>query len=165
MQLQIERGNSMKLDEDKLSTAIKSREISRVNYLYGEERFLVKTYTDRLLDATVGKDRNDINLIKLAGTFPVDTLTDSIDSMPLFADSKAVLISDLDLEKFDDSGIETILNSLKDVPDECKEQKTHNRPHKAEKCRSLRICPSYDGKSDGAYYEKSGETWLCNITG
>ena len=60
----------MKLDEDKLSTAIKSREISRVNYLYGEERFLVKTYTDRLLDATVGKDRNDINLIKLAGTFP-----------------------------------------------------------------------------------------------
>ena len=27
MQLQIERGNSMKLDEDKLSTAIKSREI------------------------------------------------------------------------------------------------------------------------------------------
>ena len=119
MQLQIERGNSMKLDEDKLSTAIKSREISRVNYLYGEERFLVKTYTDRLLDATVGKDRNDINLIKLAGTFPVDTLTDSIDSMPLFADSKAVLISDLDLEKFDDNGIETILNSLKDVPDEC----------------------------------------------
>lgn len=119
MQLQIERGNSMKLDEDKLSTAIKSREISRVNYLYGEERFLVKTYTDRLLDATVGKDRNDINLIKLAGTFPVDTLTDSIDSMPLFADSKAVLISDLDLEKFDDNGIEIILNSLKDVPDEC----------------------------------------------
>ncbi len=54
----------MKLDEDKLSTAIKSREISRVNYLYGEERFLVKTYTDRLLDATVGKDRNDINLIE-----------------------------------------------------------------------------------------------------
>lgn len=181
MQLQIERGNSMKLDEDKLSTAIKSREISRVNYLYGEERFLVKTYTDRLLDATVGKDRNDINLIKLAGTFPVDTLTDSIDSMPLFADSKAVLISDLDLEKFDDDGIETILNSLKDVPDECtviisitgnteqlkkaKNKKTHNRPHKAEECRSLRICPSYDGKSDGAYYEKSGETWLCNITG
>ena len=119
MQLQIERGNSMKLDEDKLSTAIKSREISRVNYLYGEERFLVKTYTDRLLDATVGKDRNDINLIKLAGTFPVDTLTDSIDSIPLFADSKAVLISDLDLEKFDDNGIEIILNSLKDVPDEC----------------------------------------------
>ena len=39
--------------------------------------------------------------------------------MPLFADSKAVLISDLDLEKFDDNGIEIILNSLKDVPDEC----------------------------------------------
>lgn len=109
----------MKLDEDKLSTGIKSVEISRVNYLYGEERFLVKTYTDRLLDATVGKDRNDINLTKLGSTFPVDTLVDSIESMPLFADSKAVLISDLDMEKFDENGIETILNAFKDVPDEC----------------------------------------------
>lgn len=109
----------MKLDEDKLSTGIKSGEISRVNYLYGEERFLVKTYTDRLIDATVGKDRNDINLTKLGSTFPVDTLIDSIESMPLFADSKAVLISDLDMEKFDESGIETILSTFKDVPDEC----------------------------------------------
>lgn len=109
----------MKLDEDKLSTGIKSGEISRVNYLYGEERFLVKTYTDRLLDATVGKDRNDINLTKLGSTFPVDTLIDSIESMPLFADSKAVLISDLDMEKFDESGIEAILSTFKDVPDEC----------------------------------------------
>ena len=39
MQLQIERGNSMKLDEDKLSTAIKSREIKRFRgflQLFGE---------------------------------------------------------------------------------------------------------------------------------
>ena len=44
----------MKYDEDKLSSAIKSGDISRINYLYGDERFLVKTYTDRLLDTTIG---------------------------------------------------------------------------------------------------------------
>ena len=88
----------MKYDEDKLSSAIKSGDINRINYLYGDERFLVKTYTDRLLDTTIGKDRNDINLTKLGSTFPVDVLTDSIESMPLFSDKKVVLISDLDME-------------------------------------------------------------------
>ena len=109
----------MKYDEDKLSSAIKSGDISRINYLYGDERFLVKTYTDRLLDTTIGKDRNDINLTKLGSTFPVDVLTDSIESMPLFSDKKVVLISDLDMEKFDENAIETILSSFKDIPDEC----------------------------------------------
>ena len=109
----------MKYDEDKLSSAIKSGDINRINYLYGDERFLVKTYTDRLLDTTIGKDRNDINLTKLGSTFPVDVLTDSIESMPLFSDKKVVLISDLDMEKFDENAIETILSSFKDIPDEC----------------------------------------------
>lgn len=109
----------MKYDEDKLSSAIKSGDISRINYLYGDERFLVKTYTDRLLDTTIGKDRNDINLTKLGSTFPVDVLTDSIESMPLFSDKKVVLISDLDMEKFDENATETILSSFKDIPDEC----------------------------------------------
>ena len=109
----------MKKDEEKLSAGIKSGDISRVYYLYGEERFLTKTYTDRILDKTVGKDRNDINLVKLGGVFPVDALIDSLDAMPLFADSKAVLISDLDLDKFDDNDAEAIIGALGDVPPEC----------------------------------------------
>ena len=119
MRLQIERSDSLKLDEDKLSAGIKSRDISSIYYLYGEERFLVKTYTDRLLDATVGKDRNDINLTRLGSSFPSDVLVDSIDSMPLFADRKAILISDLDLERFDEGSTEAVLNAFKDIPDEC----------------------------------------------
>lgn len=109
----------MKTDEEKLSQGIKSGDMSRVYYLYGEERFLTKTYTDRILDKTVGKDRNDINLVKLGEVFPVDALIDSIDALPLFADSKAVLINDLDLDKFEDNDIEAIIAALGDVPDEC----------------------------------------------
>lgn len=109
----------MKTDEEKLSSAIKSGAMSRVYYLYGEERFLTKTYTDRILDKTVGKDRNDINLLKLGEVFPVDALVDSIDALPLFADSKAVLINDLDLDKFEDKDAEAIIEALGDVPCEC----------------------------------------------
>lgn len=109
----------MTTDEDKLSADIKGGTLYRVYYFYGEEIFLTETYTKRILAKTVGNNADDINLTKLSGTFSVDTMSDSIESMPLFAESKAVLIKDLDCDKFSDSDFERITDILQNVPPEC----------------------------------------------
>ncbi len=109
----------MKLQEEKLSQAIKSGEMYRVYYFYGDEVFLTETYTGRVLDKVIGKDRNDINIAKLQGTFSVDALADSVESMPLFAMSKAVVINDLDLDKFSEDDATRVEEILSDVPEEC----------------------------------------------
>ncbi len=109
----------MTVDEQRLSADLKGGSVNRVYYFYGEEVFLTETYTKRVLDKTVGKDPDDINLTKLSGAFSLDLLSDSVESMPLFADRKAVLINDLDCDKLSDDDNERLLDILSDVPDEC----------------------------------------------
>ncbi len=109
----------MKLEEEKLSQTLKSGELYRVYYFYGDEIFLTETYTGRVLDKVIGKDRNDINITRFQGTFSVDALADSVESMPLFAMNKAVIINDLDMEKYSDTDCDRISDILSDVPDEC----------------------------------------------
>lgn len=109
----------MTVEEDKISADIKSGSLSRVYYLYGEEVFSTQTYTKRIIHKTVGDNPDDINLVKLSGAVSVELLSDSVESMPLFADSKAVLINDLNCDELTDSDNERLIEILKDVPPEC----------------------------------------------
>ena len=109
----------MKLDEAALANEIKSGSIRSLYYFYGEEVLLVKTYLYRVLDKTVGKDRDNINLITLDEGFTPLLLSDCVENLPLFAEHKAVVINDLDLDKYTDSDIEMIKDTLENIPPEC----------------------------------------------
>lgn len=86
-------------------------------YFYGDEPFLTDTYTKRVLKKTVGD--NDVNLVKFSETFTTEQLSDSVESMPLFSEYKAVLIKDFEAEKLSDDEISITLEILADVPEEC----------------------------------------------
>ncbi|MBR4305584.1 MAG: DNA polymerase III subunit delta, partial [Ruminiclostridium sp.] len=109
----------MKFTEEKLSVDLKSGVTSRLYYFYGEELFLTETYVGRVLDKVIGKNHDDINVIKLGGTFSVDTLYDSVESLPMFSDTKAVVINDLDLDKYSDEDSDRIIEILQNIPEEC----------------------------------------------
>ena len=72
-------------------------ELSRVYFLYGEEDFLVRTYSEKIVSAAVGEER-DMNFAKYTDAPSADELSDYLDSMPFLADYKCVLVEDLDLE-------------------------------------------------------------------
>lgn len=107
----------MQIDEEKLSTNIKTNNIDNLYYLYGEEVFLTKTYTDRLLVKIVGKEPLDFNLIRLSGNVNPDILSDNIENLPMFAEKKAIVINDLDAEKMPAEDMEKIVALLKDIPE------------------------------------------------
>ncbi|MCH5323793.1 MAG: DNA polymerase III subunit delta [Eubacterium sp.] len=109
----------MTADEKKLSAELKGGTIRRVYYFYGEEVFLTDTYTKRVIKKTVGDDPDDVNLIKFSDSFTVEQLADSIESLPMFAECKTVLIKDFDCEKFSEDDIAAITDILDNTPAEC----------------------------------------------
>lgn len=78
---------------------IKSGKFAKIYLLYGEERYLVNQYRDKLLDALTDKDDN-LNFMKFAGS-GVDTseLLAFCNEMPFFADRRVVLVENSGLFK------------------------------------------------------------------
>jgi len=109
----------MKTTEEKLATDLKSGVLSQLYYFYGEEVFLTEMYVNKVLDKVIGKNHDDINVIRLNGTFSIDTLYDSVESLPMFAESKAVVINDLDLDKYSEEDSDKIAEILENIPPEC----------------------------------------------
>jgi len=91
------------MTEDVLTAELKRGVIRRFYYLYGKEPFLVKTYADRIIDKCLPEsEREDgFNLIRFTGTLNLSQIADSVETLPVFSEKKAVFISDLDPEKFD----------------------------------------------------------------
>ena len=78
---------------------IKTGEFAKIYLLYGEERYLVNQYRDKLLSALTDKDDN-LNFMKFAGN-GIDTseLLAFCNEMPFFADRRVVLVENSGLFK------------------------------------------------------------------
>ncbi len=105
-----------KLTENALSKEIKSRSLSRVYFLYGEEDFLIRTYTDKIIEAAVGSER-DMNFVKYTDAPPSQELSDYLESIPFLSDYKCVLIEDLELDLLDAAEQKAYLALLDNIPE------------------------------------------------
>lgn len=106
-----------KITETQLKNELKSGSLSRVYFLYGEEDFLVKTYADRIIDAAVPEESRDMNFIKFPSAPRCAELADYLDGMPVFADYKCAMITDLDPEQLDAAEQKNYLALLKNIPE------------------------------------------------
>lgn len=107
----------MILAEEKLNGDIRGGRIGRVYFLYGKEPFLVKTYTDKIINKAVGADPLDFNFISLKGNVDVGTLRDYVEGMPVFADMKVIAINDIDPEKMDKAELDAYIDVIGNVPE------------------------------------------------
>ena len=92
-----------KITETELKNRLKSGKLSRVYFLCGEERFLIKTYMERILDIAVPKDARDMNYVKYSIMVKEDTpktseIADFLDSIPFLSEYKCVVIEDLNAD-------------------------------------------------------------------
>ncbi|MCL1823361.1 MAG: DNA polymerase III subunit delta [Oscillospiraceae bacterium] len=108
----------MRIDEDTLKNNLKQEQLAPVYYFYGKEAFLVKTYTARVTEKSA-PEADDFNIIKFSGLPDVDSLEESIETLPVFADKKVVMINDLDAEKTDINALERVIELFSDIPDFC----------------------------------------------
>ncbi len=103
----------------KLNQDISNGNTARFYLFYGEERYLVDFYKEELKKAVVGDNMPEFNLIELSGSISADDLSDAVDSYPVMAEKKLVIISDFDIFKADDATKEKFTEILNDLPEYC----------------------------------------------
>lgn len=106
-----------KIDEPRLKAELKAGKLSRVYFLFGEEDFLIKMYTDKIIAAALGDEPSDMNFVKYKGNPKSDELIDHTDSLPFFAEYKVVLITDLEPDNMESSEVNAYEALVEELPD------------------------------------------------
>lgn len=79
-----------------LKAQLKSGEFDRAYTFFGEEEYLKKEYTDKIVTKIVGADADDFSLIKLDEfTYSFDALADAVENISFIASGKVVIVRGL----------------------------------------------------------------------
>jgi DNA polymerase-3 subunit delta len=104
------------MTEDQLRNELKQGVFRRVYLLHGRETFLVQHYTAQIRDRALGGADEVLNLAKFVGN-KLDSLAESLETLPVFADRKVILLNDLDVEKLKAEELEPLLNLIEKITD------------------------------------------------
>lgn len=106
-----------RLTEAALRAEITAGKLRRVYFLFGEEDFLVKTYTDMIVGAAVPEDQREMNYVKYTKPPKADELYDILQNVPFFAEYKCVVIEDLDIDGMTAADSSAFFDVIKSIPD------------------------------------------------
>lgn len=98
-----------------ISNDIKTGEFAKIYLLYGDERYLVNTYRDRLISALIDSEDN-LNFMKFSGS-GVDTseIISFCSELPFFSDRRVALIENSGLFKKSNEEFANSLSRLEDT--------------------------------------------------
>ncbi len=105
------------IEEARLKDELKAGRLARVYFLYGEEHFLTKTYETKIIEAALGKEPSDLNLVCWKEAPSADTLSDFAESMPFFSEYKVILLSDLEADSIDAAQVNAYVEIIENLPD------------------------------------------------
>lgn len=107
------------LNETALKEKLRDNPVG-VYLIYGEEAYLKKTYTDKIVSKTVDPSFEDFNFHSFDGKYcTLSEIYESAQSIPMMAETKCVLIKDFPLDTLDDNGFEQLENVISENPEDC----------------------------------------------
>ena len=87
--------------------------------LYGEEKYLVKVFSDKITGAAVDDSFGDFNFKIYEGDdFTLEDIYESATSVPMMAETKCVLVRDFSTDKFEDKDFKAMETILKENPED-----------------------------------------------
>jgi DNA polymerase-3 subunit delta len=102
--------------EDDLKKALKENPVEGLFLLYGSEPFLIEAYAKQIT-GKFGGDFDSFNLAKLDGKrFDRDLLIDAVETLPLMASEKCVLLDDLETAKLSPEDQDALCEIVQDMP-------------------------------------------------
>lgn len=106
----------MAMTETELKNRIKEGSCN-LYVLYGEESYLTEQYARMIARQTVEPDFDAFNLQRFDGqSLPLEQLEEAVETLPMMADRKCVLVRDMDVAAAD-SG--RLLSLVEQLPDSC----------------------------------------------
>ncbi len=104
----------------KLKQDLASGEIGSVYIFHGEESYLREFYLKSLREKLVPAGFEEFNFHALSGKgLTIDTLTESVEAMPMMAERTLVTVSDCDLYKLPEEQRSKLIALLEDFPEYC----------------------------------------------
>ena len=103
-----------------LKMQIKQRTTGRLYFFHGEETFLLQHYLEQLKKLLVDDLTESFNFHKLTNeTFDLQSFADSVENLPMMAESTMVWVDEVDVFKLPESDREKIIEVISDIPDYC----------------------------------------------
>ena len=104
-----------KLTEQDFRKELTSGKLSRLYLLYGEEKYLVKKYTELLVQKAAGKDPSDFDFVRFEAETEPEKIVAACEQLPVFAERKCVLVLDYNAEAASESDLGILEDYLADV--------------------------------------------------
>ena len=103
-----------------LKSAIKEKCPQRLYIFHGEEVFLLNHYLQQLKKILIDDLTESFNFHRLNNeTFDIQAFADSVENLPMMAESTMVQVDDIDLFKLNESDRNKIAEVLSDIPEYC----------------------------------------------
>lgn len=103
-----------------LKMAIREKNPRRLYIFHGEETFLLHHYLEQLKKLLVDDLTESFNYHKLTSeSFQVQLFSDSVENLPMMADSTLVWVDDVDIFKLSEGDREKMVEILGDIPEYC----------------------------------------------
>ena len=104
------------ISEVELKKQIESEAFVSLYVLHGDEKFLVRRYAERLMKKA-GCIFPDFNLQKFDAAGNFDVISDAVEALPVMAERKCVVVSDLDAEACSAQELEQWMQLFSQVPE------------------------------------------------
>lgn len=107
------------LNESALKEKLKENPVG-VYLIYGEEKYSVKAYIDKIVKKTVDESFADFNFHTFDGKeSTLSEVYESAQAVPMMAETKCVLAKDFSLDTLDDDGLDQLRTIIEDNPEDC----------------------------------------------
>ncbi len=87
----------------------------RLYVLYGEEKYLVKHYTNTLVNKVTNKKSHPFDFMKLNANADLQEIYNACEQIPVFSEYKCVVVSDYDVESLSESDFKELDGYCKDI--------------------------------------------------
>lgn len=95
---------------------IKTKEYKSLYYIFGEEKFLVKHYTNMLIKEIMGEQPPEFNFHSFDNDSSIDEIIVAMDVMPFMSEYNFVKITDLNIDKLKKADLDNLKLALKNIP-------------------------------------------------
>lgn len=106
------------LTEAQWKKAADRLELNGLYFVYGEEKYLISAYVKKLLKKLGTRPFADFNLQRFSGDgLQADKIADAAEALPMMAEQKYVVVSDLDAEKLPAKEMNKLYELVESVPE------------------------------------------------
>lgn len=107
------------ISENELKKQIKNLSFKNFYFLFGQEKYLIKHYTQKLTDSILNHNINDFNLKTFIGeSFDLASFEESVETLPFLSPCKCIVVQDLDIEDLHSDELKNFKEIISNLPDQ-----------------------------------------------